>query len=50
MISNTTLIEFGALLFDLLTIFYRHISLYYAIALSAGVTAVIYYMKTVLKL
>ncbi len=49
MISSTTLIVFGSLVFDLASIFYKHLPLPYTIALSLGITAVIYYLKTVLN-
>ncbi len=49
MISSTTLIVFGSLIFDLASIFYKHLPLPYTIALSLGITAVVYYLKSVLN-
>ncbi len=49
MISSSTLIIFGALVFDLVSIFYKHLPIPYAIGLSLAISALVYYLKTVLN-
>ncbi len=49
MISSSTLIVFGALIFDLVSIFYKHLPIPYAVGLSLVITAIVYYLKTILN-